>query len=273
MHLTRCGNGVSFTLASRSTPTQVVTLDLEGIERWHYDRAWGLHFEGIVGDARGLVLYGQDSGTDVSDHWVGLAADTGACVFEKRPPVDAAPKIAGEWLYAPLAEGTEGVLRTKRDGSHPEKITKLAYIASAANREVLLLNTPGVVGVTEVVAIELASGRERWRAPGGNNLEIAIDDQRAAWVQGDGCPVVYDLATGARLWQGSVMPPLPGRSGYRSRLGSHALACYCGFTSVVYYAIAATSPLRTAKADGEGAFLGDSFVEPGEASLTCWELT
>src|SRR5512138_3885377 len=58
--LVRCGSGVAFDLPDRGAPTDVVALGLDGAERWRFQQGWTLMFQGIAGDARGVVLYGQD---------------------------------------------------------------------------------------------------------------------------------------------------------------------------------------------------------------------
>ncbi len=265
--LTRCGRGISITLPDRRAPTQIVTLDLHGKEQWRYDRAWGLLFRGIDGDDRGLVLHGQDFGEGVHNHWVGLDAETGAVTFERTPPVNAAPECAGAWLHAPINDGTEGILRTDRDGSHPITLTTLDYSAAVANDEVLVVDTG-----TDVIAIELATCRERWRAPGGRNLEIAIDNRRAAWVDGSGHPVVYELATGKQMWRGAAMPPLRSETDYRCKLGPHALVCYGGFSTTAYYSLASATPLHATDERGDGAFFGEYFLDLSGDHLVCLEL-
>ncbi len=267
-HFTRCGSGVTVTLPDRWAATQIVTLDLEGKQRWRYDREWGLLFRGIDGDARGVVLHGQDFGGEgVNNHWVGLDAETGAVTFERAPPVNASPECAGAWLHAPINDGTEGILRTDRDGSHPITLTTLDYWAAVANDEVLVVDTG-----TDVIAIELATCRERWRAPGGRNLEIAIDNRRAAWVDGSGHPVVYELATGKQMWRGAAMPPLRSETDYRCKLGPHALVCYGGFSTTAYYSLASATPLHATDERGDGAFFGEYFLDLSGDHLVCLEL-
>ena len=270
-HLTRCGSGVAFPLAQRGAPTQIMALDLDGNDRWRFDRPWTLLFDGIDGDDRGLVLFGQDVSASVN-HWIGLDATTGVVAFDATPPpVHGAPKLAGAWLHAPIADGTEGELRADRDGTHPMTLTPLDHMASASNRELLLIEIRPETAASEVVAIEVATGRERWRAPGGHNLEIALDDRRAAWVERE-TPVVYDLATGTSVWRGATLPPTSPNDDYRCTLGPGAVVCHVGFTSVVYYSLAAEAPLRMVDRSSDGRFLGAHFVESGDDAITCWEL-
>ena len=122
-HLTRCGHGVAFALASRRAATQIAVLDLDGRDAWRYDRNWGLHFQGIVGDAQGLVLNGQDYGPVADDHWVGLDGATGSVVFDIKPLTDTSLTIAGRWLLADIDEAA-----TRRG------VTRSAFLAAAARK-------------------------------------------------------------------------------------------------------------------------------------------
>jgi outer membrane protein assembly factor BamB len=277
--LAPCGPGVAFELAERRAPTQVMALDLEGVERWRYDRRWILGRHGVAGDAHGVVLYGQDLDAE-GDRWVGLDPATGACVFDALAPAAEAAQLAGAWLIASLEGGDGGIVRTDRRGGNPTTITPLAHSMLAATDELALLNTrDDDGGPTEMVAFELATGRERWRAPGGNNLGVAICDRRAAWVEGGatgGHPVVRDLATGALIWSGDPLAPIREDDGYRCKLGPRALVCYDGFKNVTYHALETPAPIHRRPWDRDdpdaSRFLGDRFLEASFHGVTCLEL-
>jgi len=279
--LTLCGRGVAFELSDRSGPTQVMALDLDGKERWRFDRRWGLHFQGLHGDARGVVLYGQDHwdqkgefpGGQALDRWIGLEAETGACGFDVPPPAEEAPIPCGSWLIATKDRDAQGLVRTDRDATHATLLSSLAISALTANEELVLLGTQGDPG--EVVAVELASGRERWRAPGGDNLQMSLYQRWGAWVQGL-CPVVYDLATGAQVFCGAPLPPLKSKyEWYSCILGPNALVCYG--SGVAFYSLDAASPIRTREkrhdTPAASRFWKGRFLETSADGLTCWNLT
>jgi len=273
--LTRCGHGVAFTQkAHRNAAEAVQAVDLAGKDLWRYERAWGLLFNGITGDDHGVVLYGQDDGPGVRNRWVGIDAVSGAVTFDVSPATNVGATLAGEWMIASLGDGdgSDGVVRTTRNGAEPTTLTKLAHLAFATNGVVVLLRA-----ADETVAIELATGRERWRAPGGDNFEIAIDNGRAAWVDAprhSAEPVVYDLASGSALWRGAPVPPPPRTrgEGYRCKLADHALVCYSGFAAVTFFALSSADPLRSGPRADEGLFLGARFIEPSADLISCWEV-
>jgi outer membrane protein assembly factor BamB len=267
-HLTRCGRGVAFTLASRWAPTQVIALDLDGNDAWRYDRPWGLFTRGIAGDDRGLVLAGQDYGPVADDHWVGLDAN-GALVFDIKPLTDASPTIAGRWLLADIDSGNGGVLRVDRDGTHPMTLTSRAHIAQGATDEyaVIIDSSDG-----DAVAFDLASGQERWRAPGGNILDIPCSEGRAAWVDALRRPVVYELATGRQVWAGAPLPAILEQSRYECVLAPRLLVCIAD-DAVIYYSLAASEPLLTRDAPGNrpSFAVGINRLLESSDTLTCWE--
>ncbi|HSN24741.1 MAG TPA: hypothetical protein VLT45_00600 [Kofleriaceae bacterium] len=272
-HLVACGRGVAADLPDRAAPTEIVGIGLDGAERWRYQRRWTLLFGGLAGDARGLIAYGQDFAT-TKNQWVALEPD-GAVTLDITPPVESAPRPAGPWLVASIGDGEKGVLRTDRAGAGARTITTLAHDVMQPTDDSVLLNTTSSAS-PELVAIDLATGRERWRASGGNNLEIATDASRAAWVGADRRPVVHEVASGRRLWVGDPLPAIGSSDGYACKLGPDALVCYCGHRHVVYHALGGVAPLETRAWDRDdpsaSRFADRRFLESSFHGLICWEL-
>lgn len=250
--------------APRRAPPIVVAFDLAGEQSWTYAREWSIGSDGLVGDDEGLVVSGTDFGTDGA-RWVFLT-EAGEVAADVASPTGEAARLAGAWLYTSGPERTS-IVRTDRRGANPTTISRFAHITTAASRDHVV-----AASESEGSIIELATGREVMRVDVARTFHIGIHGERGAWVDAARRPVLYDLATGAQLWQGEPLGELPrDYLHYDCYLGATALVCY-GEDEVAFYDLKARAPVATTASTQRGRFWGDRFVELADDGVVCWQV-
>jgi outer membrane protein assembly factor BamB len=139
-------------------------------------------------------------------------AGTVAWRFQAGGPVDASPAVAGGLVIAATSEGrifavgeASGRLRWSVTTGAP-----LPYHVFPAGKWDLWASSPVVVGSTILIgapdggvyALDLATGRRRWRAATGGRVRAtpAVHDDLVVVGSWDGRVYGLDLATGAERW-------------------------------------------------------------------------
>jgi outer membrane protein assembly factor BamB len=132
--------------------------------------------------------------------------------FRAGGPVDASPAVAGGLVIAATSGGRIFAV-DQATGRLRWSVTTgagLPYHVFPAGKWDVWASSPVVVGSTVVIgapdggvyALDLASGRRRWRAPTGGRVRAtpAVDGSLVIVGSWDGRVYGLDLATGARRW-------------------------------------------------------------------------
>lgn len=278
-NLTTLGDHVVCSLYARNTPAIVVAVDGGGKEAWRFDRRWGLAAAGLSADAGEILLCGHDFTAAATASCVVLDGSTGRMVAEFAAPSRSSPWFAGPWCVAQIGDGERGLVRTDRRGNGSTVVTATSHVPVATTAELAIIDTYGYESPSSLIALTLATGEEFWRARGGSNIRLEIDDGRVVYVEADGGahrPAVRALATGESIWRGDpVPPPSSDDDAYTCHVGPAGLVCYSR-THVSFFSFAGAAPvlqreLRRDSARGS-RFVGSTYYEVTYLGVTAWEL-
>jgi outer membrane protein assembly factor BamB len=259
----------------RNRPSLAIAFDRDGAERWRYERAWSLVNNGIVATETQVVLAGNEHKTNAG-RWVFLDPRDGSSLGEVAAPSTGTPHAAGKWLVAQIDEGRGGLVRTDADGANPQVITRRSHSMLAAAGETTLIGTWDHDDPPRIVAIDVATGAERWDREGAENLGFGVDGTRVAWMEAAGedrIAVIGDVTTGNVTWRSEPMPSTD--DGFELLLGDDLVVVYAGFERASTFRPPKPTAVEHRSWDrfhGDGLVIGHRFYEVGGEGLTCWDL-
>lgn len=184
--------------------------DWAGNPRWSLRRDWFFPGDGIHAESDAILCAGQynESGAAICAY----IDDATGKVDAEYPCVGVQPRaIEGGFLYRGDAAGEfAGLFRVAHAGGEIKRLVSVPVQNYEIAGDIAVVNA-GEDMTTELMAVDVASGNVRWRAPGGAVCEIAIDgdDVVSGVVEDETISVVSrSLRDGVQQWAGPFVPGL-----------------------------------------------------------------
>ncbi len=188
--------------------TELDAFDWNGAPRWSLRRDWFVPGDGIYAAGNELLCAGRDDKTGTLT--CAYVDDATGTITAEYPCAGVQPRpIANALLYRGDGTGDHaGLFRVDHATADVRRLSSLAVQDYGVAGDIAVVNA-GDDLVTELVAIAIANGDVRWRAPGGAVCAIAIDGDDVVSGVRDGDTigvVVRSRRDGTARWTAPLVP-------------------------------------------------------------------